>query len=200
MTLFGDPYANVNQAIKLPAHLRRTWRHDTDERHWVVVDCKTAADLGECRAYAEGHVVQVPAEQAEQARHTFIQLGYVFTPIEARKPGCKAWLFGPEQPCFAYRGGADPHRVRLEDVPPMLTVVEGDHRSWRPEVVTRHTSHTSFMEHLHEHTDRLVDAQKAAGPAPGTPLPPLVVEQVEQDVIEAAAQPGLSADTEQKEG
>lgn len=168
------PYENLDKHLTLPPEARKSWRFDTDDRHWQLVDCRVAAEHGECLSYTEGHVVQVPHDRALQAHATFLKLGYTFTPVDANQPGHTAWYFPPEQRCFQAAGG-EPHRVRLEEIPAQLTVVPGDHRGYDLAETRVHTSGDSWMDDLHEHTDRLVQAQSGApGLAPGAPVPATV--------------------------
>jgi hypothetical protein len=154
-----DPYANLNQHIKLPAHLRKTWRYDTTAQHWTVVDCKTAAEYGECPHYANGFVLEFPtsgsdAQNLLQVTADMRAAGYVFTQVESpRGKGYAALVFPPEQQCLASRKVR--HRIR-RDEPALLTVVGGDHRgNPRGEDTLKHTSGESWMDHMHEHMDRL---------------------------------------------
>jgi len=120
-------------------------------------------------------VLEVPVEGADakstvQCEADFTRRAYRFQRIDPSTPGRAAWLFYPEQPCL--RSWADPHRVRRE-IPPILQVVGGDHRgNPRGDVLALHTSGGSWMEHLHEHLERLDVVQHGApGIAAGAPLP-----------------------------
>jgi hypothetical protein len=155
--MLGNPYQNLNQLMKLPPELRKTWRYDTDDRHWTIVDCKTAAAAGECAHYANGFVIEIPLDTVDPERTAgdLRNAGYAFTRMASEKPGHVLFVVAAEQPCLQSR--RQPHRIR-RDEPAMLTVVGGDHRGNPSREVLKHTSGESWMDHLHEHTDRLQTA------------------------------------------
>jgi hypothetical protein len=149
----GDPYANLNSMLKLPAAMRKTFRFDRPaDTHWRTVDCKTAAEHGECDHYSQGFVLEVPAGKLADSEWAFRQAGYTFVPIDARQEGHVAWFFKPEQPCLASRRA--PHRIPL-DREPLLAVVGGDHRGNPRGEGHTHTSVDSWVDDLHTHMDKL---------------------------------------------
>ena len=175
--MFGqDPYQNFNKFMTLGPENRQTFRVDTTRDHWDFLTCAQAAQVGECPDYVNGFLIEIPITGADAkdpavCERDFVRRAYRFQRIDGRTPDKVAFLFDPEQRCL--RSWAEPHRVRREDMPQILRVIGGDHRgNPRGDVIARHTSEDSFMDHLHNHLGDLNQVQNgSAGPAPGTPLP-----------------------------
>jgi hypothetical protein len=191
-------YPTLDRLLTLGPADRKTWRYDTGPEHWQIVDCRAAAELGQCPVYADGHVVVVPDEEAQEARATFVHYGYVFMKVDSRRPGWTAFMFPPEQPCFPVRSGKLYHRVRREEVPARLLVMPGDHRgNPRGEPALVHSGPDAWMSHLHEHVDALYGAaQREPGPAAGSPLPLPPADVTESVTKPAGESPAGTSESE----
>ena len=156
--MFGDPYRGATQAVKLPAHLRKTFHYLTpSDTHYRIVDCATAAEAGLCRHHAAGFLVPVDVMNKEAQVARYKQEGYRFwegdgPPQEGHPAGLRVFFFPPGQRCFASR--ENPHRLSLEK-PPTLLVVGGDWRGNPRGESRQHNNIEDFVNDLHTNVDKL---------------------------------------------
>lgn len=141
----------------LPPELRRTFEVDRPvTTHWRVVDCATAAQVGECQHYTDGFDLELnPARpDLDDIRMNLRAAGYRWVEAPAvRNPGFVGFFFPPEQRCLKSRR-PEFHHIIPRDRPPRLRVFRGD---WRADLGTEitHTRSEDFAEHLWETVDAL---------------------------------------------
>lgn len=124
------------------------------QTHWRIVDCATAAEYGECDAYIDGYVLDIPPEFDHEGNvHAFREARLVFKEIPSQQPGFHAYWFPPGQPCA--NSIRAPHRIP-NGREPILTRVTGDSR-W----IDRHTlirmSEKSWTDCFGSNQDALAD-------------------------------------------
>lgn len=139
----------------LPPNARQTFEVDRPlETHWKIVDCATAALMGECNHYRDGFRLEFNPTDPELPAHRDALRAAGYRWVEdpgITNPGFLAFFFGPEQRCL--RSRKMPHVVPRERIP-LLRVVAGDWRA-RGGLIARHTRVEDFAEHLWETVDRL---------------------------------------------
>lgn len=145
-----DMYRSATKALKLPAHLRKTFLWSTpSDTHTRIVDCETAAnDYDECNHFARGFMVQAQPghDQREIQVARYKEQGYRFYEADGML------YFYPGQRCLASR--ENPHRVFL-DRPPNLAVVGGDWRGNPRGEGRTHTKIEHWVDDLHSNVDKL---------------------------------------------
>lgn len=152
MTAGADPM--------LPPHRRVTFEVDRPlATHWKIVDCATAAGIGECAHYANGFALEFNPTDPDLERHLadLTAAGYRWKEGEAtHNPGFRAFYFPPEQRCLSSR--RVPHVIPRDRVP-ILRVVGGDWRS-RGAVEHVHSREDSWADELRTHADVLDTARQ----------------------------------------
>lgn len=157
--MFGPPrYDAATAALKLPAHLRKTFHWITpSDTHYRIVDCATAAEAGQCRHYEAGFLLPIDVVNKELQKAQLKEAGYRFwegdAPAQEGYPtGLKVFFFPPGQRCLASR--ENPHRLSLER-PPFLIVQGGDWRGNPRNEKKVHTRIDDWVNDLHSNVDRL---------------------------------------------
>lgn len=145
-------YSTASKLLKLPPQHRKTFQWSTpSDTHWRIVDCRTAAEYGECKHFAAGFLVPVDpdAGRKEEQKARYKAQGYRFwegdaPPIDGYPTGLRVFLFPPEQRCFNSR--ENPHRISLNR-PPALSVVGGD---WRGNPRNEKVVHTRIEDWVND--------------------------------------------------
>lgn len=112
---WGDPAKLVTFAVSQPL-----------KTHWVIVDCETAAGLGECPRYINGYVLEVPLHMIPEKQEAHFRAHRLsFTKVGSNDPKHVCYWFPPNQPCInSFRA---PHRIR-NDRPAGFASAAGDRR------------------------------------------------------------------------
>jgi hypothetical protein len=152
---------NASRLLRLPPEHRSTYMlAQPTETHFRVVSCKTAAEYGECKHYAEGFILPLAADKVDDTCAFLTQYGYTFnlcdTP-EGYPAGTRTFNFPAGQRCLPSR--ANPHRISLNR-PPVLAVVGGDWRGNPRGEMTRYNNIEDWADKLRTDTDTLRTEQE----------------------------------------
>lgn len=144
--MFGDPYANIRQLIKAPAHTMRTFQIDQPlETHYRRATCAEV----DCTAHANGWVMGFDLsdpDRAAAARWIRDHSGRTFSAKVAE--GKVTLTFAAGQTCFAK------HRMPLEREP-FYVVRGGDFRGNPTGYRVRPASADEFVDRWENDLDKL---------------------------------------------
>lgn len=98
------------------------------DTHWRVLTCREASDVGECVAWTDGYVLEVPrtAMPQDECEALLTQHGLKFLRVPENDPGHYALYLFPGQRCF--HSLRAPHRIP-NGRPPIFTSAVGDFRA-----------------------------------------------------------------------